>query len=972
MPAEFPPGVRQLVENFENDIAHYTSSTYNETQLRREFLDPLFKELGWDIDNSHGYAHAYKDVVHEDAVKIGGTTKAPDYSFRIGGTRKFFVEAKRPAVNIARDVASAYQLRRYAWSAKLPVSVLTNFKQLAVYDTRVKPAAGDPASSARILLVQFDEFQAKWADVAGVFSRNAILKGSFDKYAEGKKRRGTAEVDDAFLGELERWRELLAIHFARRNPTLGLYDLNYAVQQTIDRIVFLRMCEDRGTEDYGTLQAAGSGSGTYERLQDLFEKADQRYNSGLFHFSSRRNEAEAPDELTPSLRLDDKPLKEIIGRLYYPESPYEFSVLPSDILGQVYERFLGKTITLTKKHEAKVEEKPEVRNAGGVFYTPGYIVEYMVGSTLGPLLLTPSGAPVSIAKAAEIRVIDPACGSGSFLLVAYQYLLDWHLGQYAAKPSAHLRGPHPKIYQRSSGEFRLTTAERKRILLNNVFGVDIDRQAVEVTKLSLLLKVLEGETEQVIQRDWVRERERILPDLDGNIRCGNALVEPDFYAQEPDLWDDEDYRHKLNAFDWRREFAGVAPKGFHCVIGNPPYIFTRDLISQELRRYYAAKYRLGWEKQNTYFLFMERLLELLRPDGVGSFIVPNSWLTMESAKLIRKEYVPRLKLVADLNYQPFRGVSMEPTIFIVAGKSQDGQVSCARVSSSAQFKSVTFNELDRESWEAPDHRVVFGSVSSSIHSALAALKKRLPVLGDCFDVRTGLQAYEQGKGSPAQTASDVKRHVFDATEQIDSSYWRYLEGRDVCRYSTNWSGNWLSYGPWLSQPREPGMFRRPRVLVREITSPPPFCFSATFTSSEFLNNKSVLNVLDTADDEARLKLLALVLNSTVASAFYMLFSVKAERNVFPKIVVRALRELPIPAYFSKDIVGNTVVTRGVALHKRMTELLKRMETGASMTPRFERDRQDLNDEIDRFVMELYEVSSSEKAGLLSVAHRRDA
>ena len=193
-------------------------------------------------------------------------------------------------------------------------------------------------------------------------------------------------MDDEFLAEIERWRELLARNLALRNPALRGRDLNWAVQQIIDRIVFLRICEARDLETFEQLHALLNGGHTYERLQELFRRADMRYNSGLFHFEQEKDRAEAPDTLTPSLAIDDKVLKDIIEHLYYPQSPYEFSVLPADILGHVYEQFLGKVIRLTPGRVVKIEEKPEVRKAGGVFYTPTYIVDYIVRQTVGPLL----------------------------------------------------------------------------------------------------------------------------------------------------------------------------------------------------------------------------------------------------------------------------------------------------------------------------------------------------------------------------------------------------------------------------------------------------------------------------------------------------------------------------------------------------------------------------------------------------------
>lgn len=385
--AAAPPEVLALVERFREHQDAYRAAAYNEAQLRQEFIDPFFRALGWDMDNTAGHAEAYKDVIHEDALRIGAATKAPDYCFRIGGTRKFFVEAKKPSVDIKDAPTPAFQLRRYAWSAKLPLSILTDFEEFAVYDCRVRPVQTDKPSKARTLFVRYTEYPERWGEIASIFSRDAILKGSFDKYAEsGKRKRGTAEVDDAFLEEIESWREELARNIARRNDGLSQRQINYAVQMTIDRLVFLRICEDRGLEQYGTLLGLKAGANTYQRLFERFRRADEKYNSGLFHFEREKERPEAPDDLTPSLVIDDKPLKEIITRLYYPDSPYEFSVLPADILGQVYEQFLGKVIRLTKGHQAVVEEKPEVRKAGGVYYTPTYIVEYIVKHTVGKLV----------------------------------------------------------------------------------------------------------------------------------------------------------------------------------------------------------------------------------------------------------------------------------------------------------------------------------------------------------------------------------------------------------------------------------------------------------------------------------------------------------------------------------------------------------------------------------------------------------
>lgn len=271
-----PRSIFQLVEHFERNEDAYRSGAYNEAQLRREFLDPLFEALEWDVGNRLGAAEAYKDVIHEDAIKVGGGTKAPDYCFRIGGARKFFVEAKKPAVNVRMDAPSAFQLRRYAWSSKLPLSILTNFSEFAVYDCRVQPLQTDLASTARVLLFSCRQYLEKWDEIAGIFSKDAVIKGYFDKFiASTKLKRGTAEVDDAFLSEIEKWRRDLASNIASRNSTLSQRELNFAVQRIIDRIIFLRISEDRGIETYRQLRDLQNSTNIYQQLCAVFEPNEE-------------------------------------------------------------------------------------------------------------------------------------------------------------------------------------------------------------------------------------------------------------------------------------------------------------------------------------------------------------------------------------------------------------------------------------------------------------------------------------------------------------------------------------------------------------------------------------------------------------------------------------------------------------------------------------------------------------------------
>jgi hypothetical protein len=752
-----PAEILELVERFERNREAYLAGRYNEAQLRREFIDPMFAALGWDVHNTQGYAEAYKDVIHEDSIKIGSATKAPDNCFRIGGTRKFFLEAKKPSVDIKGDPGPAYQLRRYAWSAKLPLSILTDFEEFAVYDCRMQPYQKDSPVKARLMYLTYKDYIEKWDEIASIFSRDAVLKGSFDKYVkETLNKKGTCEVDEAFLVEIENWRDLLAHNVALRNPQLDGRGLNFTVQITIDRIIFLRICEDRGLERYGELQALLNGQDVYARLLGLFRKADDRYNSGLFHFSSEKGRDETPDELTPGLAIDDKVLKDILRRLYYPDSPYEFSALPAEILGQVYEQFLGKVITLTAGHRAKVEEKPEVKKAGGVFYTPSYIVDYIVHNTIGHLV--GGKTPKDVEK---IKVLDPACGSGSFLLGAYQYLLDWHLNYYlehdpkqwmkkknppiceSVTPSPASGGYSPfaggELSESASGDkllaegtlsgehtgsplrgksrqdaggtkgYKLTGAERKRILLNNIYGVDIDAQAVEVTKLSLLLKVLEGERQLVLIH-----KERALPDLAHNIKCGNSLIGPDFYHNGHQLtMFDEEQQYKINAFDWKSEFADVFKgknPGFDAVIGNPPYIRIQTMkdTQPESVEYFGKTYKSAAKgNYDIYVVFVEKASSLLTNTGKLGFIVPNKFLCTDYGLPIRNYLIRSglLSKIVDFGHDQVFGNATIYTclLFLDREKHREIDYQLAKIAPPnfclSGLVSVPLRSLDEKPWQ---------------------------------------------------------------------------------------------------------------------------------------------------------------------------------------------------------------------------------------------------------------------------------
>lgn len=897
MPA--PKEVVELVRRFKENLESYMSTSYNETQLRREFVDPFFKALGWDIDNSQGHAEAYKDVIHEDAIKIGSTIKAPDYCFRIGGTRKFFLETKKPSINIKDDVHSAFQLRRYGWSAKLPVSILTDFEEFSVYDCRIKPSDKDKASSARITYYSYKDYIEKWDQISEIFSKESILKGSFDKYAEqGKGKHGTQTVDDAFLEQIDEWRKDLAQNIAIRNPKITQPSLNYAVQVTLDRLIFLRICEDRGIETYGKLLSNLNGKNIYDHLCESFREADERYNSGLFHFNTEKDRLTSPDLITLALKIDDDILQNVIKKFYYPESPYEFSVLPADILGSVYERFLGKIIRLTDGHRAKIDEKPEVKKAGGVFYTPSYIVNYIVENTVGRKLVDKKPEQVS-----SYRLVDPACGSGSFLIGAYQKLLDWHLEWYANNsPKKWLSGKSPAICQSKNG-LRLTTSERKRILINNIFGVDIDAQAVEVTKLSLLLKVLEGETGETLANQLRLLHERALPDLESNIKCGNSVIEPDYSQMQGELFIDETL--DVNPFNWNSEFKDIFKSGgFDTVIGNPPYVFGRDWkalnIPEAVKVYLGKKYKTVPYQLDMFSIFIERANWLAKAEGMVGQIVPNVWLSNTYSSLTRNfliENSEELKIVSPPK-GVFKGLTVDTIVYVLKkNKNKDcsGKMESISVTKLEEDHETPISTLKASEYISGERPI---SVSVNTNSRNLALKllsnnKRFD---DFVEVTRGVHPYRTGgfgksafsKGS--QTLRDVEERPYNSNKG-GNEYRPFVYGRDLRFFAQTKASDFIKYGPWLAEPREPKFFKGVRIYSRKILAER---LVVTVEDSNSIADQQVYISLPKFEGISA-HLLSGILGSK-AIAFFIRAYFDEKTDAFPQIKVSQLRQLPMPNF----------------------------------------------------------------------------
>ncbi len=843
--------ITKLVNRFDDQIEDYKKAEYNETKTRRDFLDAFFKALGWDIDNEQGFTEEYREVIHEDRVKIDGATKAPDYAFRlVGGKRLFFVEAKKPSVNLEHKISPAYQVRRYAWNANLPISILTDFQEFSIYDCTKKPKAEDKPSVARVINFTYKDYIKEFDFLWNTLSKENVPKGSIEKFVKSNTdKKGTATVDKEFLQSLDTWRTYLATNISWNNKTLDEDEINFAVQQTIDRIIFLRIAEDRKVEPYGNLKHAIKQGEFYKNLYNIFQNADEKYNSGLFDFSK--------DKISKHLVIDNKVIKSIISELYYPESPYEFSVLSVEILGSAYEQFLGKVIRITPGHIAKVELKPEVRKAGGVYYTPQYIVEYIIKNTVGKLI--EGKKPKDIEK---IKIVDPACGSGSFLLGAYQYLLDYHKNYYSnfGKSKGGKNNP-------ITPDGNLNTSEKKKILINNIFGVDIDVNAVEVTKLSLLLKCMEGETEASIATQTKLFHERVLPSLENNIKDGNSIVDTDFYSSELDFG----FEKKLNPFNWQKGFPKVYKEGgFDVVIGNPPYF--RIEAERPESNYLRTKFTTAEFKLDIYTLFIEKFIK----EGFKKFgfIIPNTLLTNLTDRKLRKLLLENTNIAEIINYRirVFQDAVVHSMILILDDNLKAKKIKITEVNPDSRevFEIEKKKFLENENYSF-DIRM-FGKDASLFEN----LNSKSIVLSKLCEVKQAIK-----------TGND-KKYISNKKEK--ANFKKVIGGSEMQRYQIKYAGRYVDYGDYLACPRNPHIFEvSEKIIIRETGKR----ITATFDDEQYYIMSSLYSVFLKDGINYNLKYILGAINSNLSQFFMQKLCFDNSSGAFIKARIFHYQQLPI-------------------------------------------------------------------------------
>lgn len=594
--AEIKDNIRQLVEKYEKNRDYYLTSHFNETMLRSEFLDPLFELLGWDIKNVCGNNTNEREVLLEEPLKADAMshTKKPDYTFRLYGERKFFVEAKKPCVHIETEDAPAKQVRRYGYTANLKISVLSNFEWLFIYETTRPVESADTRTTSLVKSFHYKDYADSAKELQNLLGRESVYSGAFDELwscVEDKVEHQS--VDVMFLRQINEWRLLLGKQILEAVPEMDVVHLGDIVQSYINKILFLRVCEDRNIETYQRLlQIADHNS--YKELVRKFREADHKYNSGLF-----------------TSMLSDKIIENvsssfwtIIRQLYYPESHYSYAVLSSDILGRIYEIFLSQRLAIVDGTLTLVDKPENVDR--DIVTTPNFIIREILRQTVEKDIPAMDAAQILSLKCADI-----ACGSGAFLLELYQLLCDSLVDYYRRHDAG-------RLLHTGYNTYKLRFEDKRKILVECIYGVDKDFNAVEACKFGLLLKLLEGEDSTTVDAF-----NPILPSLDNNVFYGNSLLAPSDIKDE--------LADEINPFD----FNGWK---FDYIIGNPPYMKTEDIKNITPREYapYILKYKSAYRQFDKYFLFIERAMSLLKVGGKLGYIVPNKFMKVGSATCLRE------------------------------------------------------------------------------------------------------------------------------------------------------------------------------------------------------------------------------------------------------------------------------------------------------------------------------------------------
>lgn len=731
------------------------------------------------------------------------------------------------------------------------------------------------------------------------------------------------QITKALYQDYSQFKSMLFADILKQNPVPEGKDekewqlaLFKKTQKLLDRLLFIFFAEDCALlppnsmvmiiDQWEQLKDMDAYVPFYERMKKYFGYMNTGFQGKKYEIFAYNGGLFKPDEILDNIKISDDVLVKHTRKL----SEYDFeSDVDVNILGHIFENSLSEIEEVTQQITSGQAPAISKRKQDGVFYTPQYITKYIVENTVGRLC-TEKKQALGIVEdeyfsdqrrqmqtkkrlleqlqqyrdwLLQITILDPACGSGAFLNAALQFLKEEHklIDEMEAKVT---------------GSAIVFPDVENSILERNLFGVDINEESVEIAQLALWLRTAKPH--------------RKLNSLNQNIKCGNSLI------SDPAIAGDK-------AFDWQKEFPQVFEKGgFDVVIGNPPYVFAREKVSEEDKNYYSQVYESAKYQVNTYIIFMEQSLLLTKKNGIIGLIVPNSWLMTYSGEALRKILIEKASVdkIVNLYGKSFEDANVETVISIMKKCVADINHTIEILKTDEKSNSFDILHYKKQNDFSKNSGYEFLVFQDDLSGALTEkLREGCRGLDEVACVKAGLQAYEKGKGIPKQSAEDVKSRPYDYTYQYNEDTYKYLDGSNVLRYAVNWTGLWLWYGNHLAAPRTLNLFTDEKIIVREITSEFPHCLNAVYTGDTYLYNRSNIAVVRREGENINLKYILVLINSTLLSFYFKKNTAKAERKLFPKIILNDLRLFPI------KVISEESQQPFIALADKMLSLHKELQ-----------------------------------------------
>jgi len=670
----------------------------------RSWVEKLLEAFGWDAKNPHQVIQEYH-IRGREARRLARediSHRRPDYTLLINRARTLYIDVKRVDVNILTDESAAFQVRSYGWSAGFTLSYLCDFEELSVYDCRYMPQGDDKADVGRVRHLFFYDYLTNFDFLWDYLGRENIESGSLlRRHPETERPKGAKKLDEAFEEQLSRWRLDIGKSIVRYGQTREARIISGAAQRILDRIIFLRFCEDIGLEELGTLKCFADDTDGRDFWECFAHEHENRYRvvyDGVMFPMRAEDDPTGVEKYLREWWLKGRVWKSIIDHLYYPY-PYKFTVIPVELLGGIFEKYLGKRIHLVGA-QVKDEYKPEHQRTKGAIYTPSWVVKRVTERTLEPLVRSKDPAEIL-----ALKILDPACGSAGFLLGVFDFLemtiLDW-CRKSENKSSAH----EYAVFDET--EIRLNAKTVRSIICGCLYGVDIEAEAVEVARMSLALRLLER-----TGRDEANEPKDLLKHIGINIKHGNSLVGPDFSG----LGLDANLDAKVMVFDWYHLDRGFGTilngGGFDAVVGNPPYIEVKHYKEwlPEMYTYLteaASPYvttRQG--KTDIAMPFIEKSVSLLNAKGRLGFIIQNRFFKTDYGEHTRKFLIDN-KLIESI--EDFRDLQIFPgrvTYTAILNLQKDSKEfeyktyadePAAALGIASDISRIKINQLSYEAW----------------------------------------------------------------------------------------------------------------------------------------------------------------------------------------------------------------------------------------------------------------------------------